>query len=123
MDYEEAYKEALERAKSIHHFSSDIAEIKRMEQIFPELAESEDEKIKKAIKYCIKQGFIGHGKIENVTPDECLAWLEKQGKPKWSEEDDGMVACIKAHLRQSLTSEAYTNYRLWIESLKQRMEE
>jgi len=43
MDYEKKYKEALEKAKGIHSFSSDIAEIKRMEQIFPELQESEDE--------------------------------------------------------------------------------
>ena len=40
MDYEKKYKDALERAKGIHSFSSDIAEIKRMEQIFPELKES-----------------------------------------------------------------------------------
>ena len=44
-------------------------------------------------------------------------------KSKWSDEDDGMVAGIKSHLRQSLTSEAYTSYRRWLESLKQRMEE
>lgn len=50
MDYEKAYKEALERAKGIHSFSSDIAEIKRMEQIFPELKESKNEKIKHEIK-------------------------------------------------------------------------
>lgn len=40
----------------------------------------------------------------------------------WSEEDDGMVACIKSHLRQILTPESYTSYRRWLESLKQRME-
>ena len=44
-----AYDKALERAKGIHSFSSDIAEIKRMEQIFPELADSEDERIRKKL--------------------------------------------------------------------------
>lgn len=88
MDYEQKYKEALERAKDILSYKEVRQE--DMEYLFPELAESEDERIRKAIKYCIKQGFIGCGKIENVTPDECLAWLEKQGeqKPMWIEEDE-----------------------------------
>lgn len=32
-----AYDKAFKEAESIHRFSSNIAEIKRMEQIFPEL--------------------------------------------------------------------------------------
>jgi hypothetical protein len=43
MDYEKAYKDALERAKNVHKYSSDLAEIKRTEYIFPELKESEGE--------------------------------------------------------------------------------
>lgn len=113
----------------------------------------EDEKMKKAIiSYIDYEGQRG-GEWFGVKVNDIIAWLEKQKysdfdmeneywrgyddakkhmeekqlteqKPvKWSDEDDGMVACIKAHLRQSLTSEAYTNYRLWLESLKQRMEE
>lgn len=37
MDYEKNYKNALLVAKRIHQYSSDIAEIKCIEQIFPEL--------------------------------------------------------------------------------------
>ena len=44
-------------------------------------------------------------------------------KPKWSEEDDGMVACIKVHLKQCLNNYTYTRYSRWLESLEQRMEE
>ena len=44
-------------------------------------------------------------------------------KPKWSEEDDGMVACIKSHLKQCLNNYTYTRYSRWLESLEQRMEE
>jgi len=48
--YEKKYKEVLKRAKQIHSFSSDIAEIKRMEELFPELKESsEDDKIRKEL--------------------------------------------------------------------------
>jgi len=44
-----AYDKALERAKQVRKYSSDLAEIKRMEEIFPELRESEDERIRKEI--------------------------------------------------------------------------
>lgn len=73
-----AQEEKLEEAKRLYK-TANADQRYVLESLFPELAESEDERIRKAIKYCIKQGFIGCGKIENVTPDECLAWLEKQG--------------------------------------------
>ena len=80
----EAYKDALERAKNVHKYSSDLAEIKRMEYIFPELAESEDEKIRKEIRQLI-QG------MHDADPrkERWLTWLEKQGEQQhaWSEED------------------------------------
>jgi hypothetical protein len=88
-----AYDEALERAKGIHSFSSDIAEIKRMEQIFPELAESEDERIVNAIKKHLDMeksernltGYFG------VSYQEAVAWLEKQGEQKPTKNDAKMV--------------------------------
>jgi len=80
MDYEKKYKEALERAKGIHSFSSDIAEIKRMEQIFPELKESEDERIIKAqLDYWRS---VGGKEWHGVPVQETIAWLEKQGEQK-----------------------------------------
>ena len=68
-----AYDKAIEKAKGIHSFSSDIAEIKRMEQIFPELQESEDERIRKEIINYIKTGTYHK---------DWIAWLEKQSKQK-----------------------------------------
>ena len=50
MDYEKAYKEALERAKNLRKDAIDMGEsirAKQCEIIFPELAESKDEKIRK----------------------------------------------------------------------------
>ena len=44
MDYEKAYKEALERAKKLYGCPEYDAEL---EEIFPELRESEDERIRK----------------------------------------------------------------------------
>ena len=41
-----AYDKALDKARKIQKYSSDLAEKKRMEEIFPELKESEDESIR-----------------------------------------------------------------------------
>ena len=70
-----AYDEAYKVAKNIHIFSSDLAEIKRMEEIFPELKEeSEDERIKKRICKLLWD----NAPYEEA--QEYIAWLEKQGK-------------------------------------------
>ena len=77
------YDKALEKAKGIHSFSSDIAEIKRMEQIFPELAESEDEKIRKALLDLFKiENFNGYIALNGIDVDDVIAWLEKQGEQR-----------------------------------------
>ena len=73
MDYKEKYEQALERAKAYHNdYTKDI-----VEEIFPELKESEDERIRKAIIEFFEL------QDENTTysfvkRNEILAWLEKQ---------------------------------------------
>ena len=75
-----AYDEAIEKARKIQKYSSDLAEIKRMEKIFPELRESEEEWIRKAIKYAIGQSTHSDGTLINgISSEEALAWFEKQG--------------------------------------------
>lgn len=44
-----------------------------------ELKESEDEKIKKAIKYGLDYVFTNNTTVYETTKEQCLAWLEKQG--------------------------------------------
>ena len=74
-----AYDEAFKEAEKIHKFSSDFAEIKRMEQIFPELKESENEKIRKEIiTYCRNIRCVTEEGAEKIA--KWLTWLEKQGK-------------------------------------------
>lgn len=71
MDYEKKYMEALERAKKLHSEPTGGTERIVCEQIFPELAESEDERIRKEIlDYLVSRGFS----------NEWIAWLEKQGE-------------------------------------------
>ena len=96
MDYKKLYEEALERAKqwsngdfghSVDDTPKSIAEF-----IFPQLKESEDERIRKAIYNCVKWFGFDSYYFKNVSQEECLAWLEKQSESKWSEEDEEMLS-------------------------------
>ena len=67
----EKYNEALEKAKEAYKNCATDAEKRRLESIFPELAESEDEKIKKEILEYISKA---------TGCKEWIAWIEKQGE-------------------------------------------
>lgn len=80
MDYEKAYNEALERARQVHTTNVDENK-KSTEYIFPELKESEDERIRKVLVELVKcNERCGYFMINNTTTSAMLAWLEKQGK-------------------------------------------
>ena len=81
MDYEKKYKEALERAKKYHQqlldednpeWASEIAEI------FPELAESEDERIRKSLITFFQRFPYGGLESAGISSKEAIAWLEKK---------------------------------------------
>ena len=79
------YDEALEKAKRELQAcgSLDCDAARQIFRFFPELAESEEEKIKKAIGYAIGQSTHSDGTLINgVSSEEALAWLEKQAKQK-----------------------------------------
>lgn len=77
MDYEKKYKEALERAKGkIKEVGDNEGRKRIIRDIFPELRECDDERIKEKIlrkmRACQKES--------NFFDDEELSWLEKQGE-------------------------------------------
>lgn len=73
MDYEKKYKEALSKAKSF-----ELPEYKNiMASIFPELAESEDDKIRNALIRFHKSTID----VDGIKGEEVIDWLEKQGNP------------------------------------------
>lgn len=77
MDYEKKYKKALSKAKSF-----ELPEYKNiMASIFPELAESEDERIRKRVLFSLQKDFMATKNSGCSTKDleDCIAWLEKQG--------------------------------------------
>ena len=85
MDYEQKYNEALEKAKSIHD-NPDASRNRKewIEDIFPELAESEDERIRAVILKLVlgmrDEIFTTADKL--VTKPKVLAWLGKLKEQK-----------------------------------------
>ena len=51
-----------------------------LNNLFPELKESEDLRIIKAIKYGLDHVFTNNTTVFEVTKEQCLSWLEKQGE-------------------------------------------
>ena len=76
MNYEKKYLEALERARqfSEHPLQDDSSSI--VEYIFPELKESEDEKIRETLIRFHRSTT----NIDGINGEKIVAWLEKQGE-------------------------------------------
>jgi len=80
-DYKKLYEEALERARKLatdlpNGRNDRLYHVWDLENIFPELKESEDERIRKEIIQSIKDNMCV------IHKEKCLAWLEKQGENK-----------------------------------------
>lgn len=79
MDYEKAYKEALERAKeSLKDGGLSQNSIDYIQSIFPELKVSEDERVRKALIDFFNRGAENGARTNGVCDKDILAWLEKQ---------------------------------------------
>jgi hypothetical protein len=86
--YEQKYKAALEWMQGmyggLHGKTKEEAE-----KYFPELAESEDERIRKTIIRFFKDQYSNETEMYDgsVTVGKAIAWLEKQDEPKQEEND------------------------------------
>ena len=80
MDYEQKFKESLSFLKDLKPYMSDYCR-EKLEGFFPELKESEDEKIRKSLINGF-QHYDKECKWGEFTTTEILAWLEKQGEQK-----------------------------------------
>lgn len=82
MDYEQKYKEVLELARDYYKTNSKLNKADEnviLEDIFPELAESEDKRVREDILAFVKR----EGQhIDKYKWHKWIAWLEKQGKQK-----------------------------------------
>ena len=110
MDYEKAYKEALERARSLQHDNCWVT------SIFPELRESEDERVRQALISAVKK----YDAVDGIEQEKVLAWLEKQKEEKpaeWSEEDEKIKNVSIAFLEE-FKEKGYENAMMCIDWLK-----
>ena len=86
------YDEALHKAKNYYSTTDSSSDIKLIGLIFPELKESEDERIRKALVEMVHDTTGDSLWIDyNVHKEDAIDWLEKQGEQKpaaWSEEDE-----------------------------------
>lgn len=86
MDYENKYKEALERARKINSGEGVAASSgwSVCETIFPELKESEDERIRKMIIYQMERwhkAALENNAVQDIKDSaDAITWLEKQGE-------------------------------------------
>lgn len=107
MDYEKAYKEALERAKDSFSYPS-MPGFMRVDVIFPELKKSEDERIRKGLIDLIYKVYADTNYITCVEHEEMLAWLEKQKTVEWSKEDKAHLGNIIHTLRKVIEEDPNT---------------
>ena len=135
MDYEKKYKEAVELMKDCVPDENGLVHVRPCD-IFPELKESEDEKISKKVVDVLKLNIKGAESqmqasrgvdrtFEVYACNKVIAWLEKQGEQKsieWSKEDretiDYLIDYLESELDSSYTKEDKEEFTKEIELLK-----
>lgn len=86
MDYEQLYKEALQRAKKIKLSLINEDVEYNINLIFPELKENEDESIRKGLIQYLENDWNYNPSSQSPTfYKDAIAWLEKQKEPVESE--------------------------------------
>ena len=115
MDYEKAYKNALEWAMGIYPKAAGAFK-EDLEHYFPELAESEDEKIRKELIAFLKENHETGRADEtwSLSGIECwISWLEKQGSTALSNSSNiGKDKQRSAEVVKIETDEEYINKKI-----------
>lgn len=125
MDYEEKYKKALATARKLYNMRGDWTNLE-IESIFPELRDSEDERIRKALMQNLKERFGTKGNMgEGLDMPDVLAWFEKKKEPQpveWSKEDKVMLDEIIDFFENGTVKLQHdlSLYASWLKSLKER---
>lgn len=109
MDYKKKYNESLERAKKvIKECGDNHGRIKMIEQIFPELKDSEDERIRKElIQYLKDYPHLPNGKY---CRNDFFSWLEKQGRQKTTAGKSYIEIFPKFSVGDTLCRQGWSNH-------------
>ena len=82
--YKEKYERALAKAKEQYNYPCMRSCMGILEEIFPELAESDGEKVREELIKHLKEGAEGYEPAGGSSDyQRWLAWLEKQGEQKF----------------------------------------
>ena len=147
MDYEKKYKEMKARVLEIgrgYVKGVDFSKPRQIaEYICPELGESGDEEIRQLLVRFVTYD-MGDNYSDDISKEECLAWLEKQGEQKpvgkvdpkaydpdainehksaaWSEENEQLIDEVAVCLREyaEKVQGGYSKY--YVQSLADRVE-
>ena len=104
MNYEKRYKEALEKARQLCAYPTTKPFISDLQDLFPELKESKDEKIRKVLIEFFSMGAKYNLHTDGIADKDIIAWLEKQGQVKESAISQHEIETCKEN-GNSLTSE------------------
>lgn len=126
------YKEKLEEAKRLYETANQDQRYV-LESLFPELKESEDERIRKELINFV-ENWRNHNPnspfddypIYTSDERECnkiLVWLKKQGehKPAWNVEDELVVKDAAEAVTNYWYGQSQEDLLDWLKSLKQRI--
>ena len=100
IDYTEQYEKAVQAAMLAKQDTESAVTIGILEEIFPKLKESEDERIRKAlIRYFTLSDDNADYQCCGVHYKDIVDWLERQEyKPiEWSEEEESHIKRIIEH--------------------------
>lgn len=85
-DYKKIYEQAFEKIKDLYDNYDEISCLidmkQEFEKAFPQLVESDDEKIRKAIISFVCEMKGDFDSFGGIKLDDMIAWLEKQGEKK-----------------------------------------
>ena len=119
MDNEKTYKEALERAKARYDKNPTDGYVgytnQILEEIFPELKESEDERVRKILIHIVKGACDKYGikyRGNEIGQEKLLAYLERQKEQKpaeWGEEDEELFELLHTCVCRCI-SDPYWSY-------------
>ena len=137
-----AYDKAIEKIKYVmEHGVSPVLNKEDLQDIFPELAESDDDRIRKELlesfKYQQRESRTDKEWLNGIKLSEVVAWLEKQGEQNfpilsnsaktgknWSEEDEKCIdnCCLLIGAADNCYEKTFKDDCIhYLQSLKERM--
>ena len=106
------YDEAIKRAKEYDFSLTGVCVGDIIEDVFPELKEDEDEKIRKALIEVIRHNYVLTGSINHIPTKDILAWLEKQGESYTKSDVDDAYLKGVTNTKKEIEKQYEANYQI-----------